>query len=319
MDIHFRNFKSFKKITLVILALIFTGCSRPAGSCPSFNPVDLVDTEVYSQDKNLPFRFPLDNFNALFEPFMTHFAEYGITTRGKEYHAAEDTRLPAGTPVYSMADGEVSYSGTMGGYGWLIIVDHPQANLYSLYGHLSPSRWRIEPGMVEKGDLIGYLGDSDENGGSAEQPLITHLHFGVRAGQRADYPGRGEWRWMAGWIAACPKDLNWMQPSMIITNQQIPMGGFPNNPGSFFSMWGVEIVLGLFYLIGGISVLVFTIKRDKPFILLLSGLVLLIVGWFFSTDMWRVSYLLFGMSVILFAVGIVFLVRRFYRSSQTQS
>jgi hypothetical protein len=41
--------------------------------------------------------------------------------------------------------------------------------------------------------MISYLGDPDENGGSAEHPLRTHLHFGVRVGQRADYPGDG-WR-----------------------------------------------------------------------------------------------------------------------------
>ena len=41
--------------------------------------------------------------------------------------------------------------------------------------------------------------------GAAEHPLDPHLHFGLRAGQRADYPQRGEWRWMAGWIRLCPR------------------------------------------------------------------------------------------------------------------
>ena len=71
--------------------------------------------------------------------------------------------MPAGTPVYAVADGEISFSGPMGGYGWLIIIDHPQANLYSLYGHLSPGRWRMESGTVEKGEMIamksaGFVG-----------------------------------------------------------------------------------------------------------------------------------------------------------------
>ena len=118
--------------------------------------------------------------------------------RGPEYHAAEDYLRPAGTPVYAIADGDLSFSGPMGGYGWLIIIDHPQFNLYSLYGHLSPSRWAHETGPVAKGELIGYLGDDDENGGSAENPLRPHLHLGLRAGQRQDYPGNGQWRWMAG-------------------------------------------------------------------------------------------------------------------------
>ncbi|MFC2079145.1 M23 family metallopeptidase [Candidatus Bipolaricaulota bacterium] len=68
---------------------------------------------------------------------------YRLGPRG-EYHAAEDYHLPAGTPVYSMADGVASYSGTKEGYGWLIILDHPPANLY---GHLSPSRRRIHSAL----------------------------------------------------------------------------------------------------------------------------------------------------------------------------
>ena len=104
----------------------------------------------------------------------------------------------------------------------LIIIDHPQANLYSLCGHLSPSRWYIESGvLVEKGQLIAYLGDSDENGGSSEQPLTPHLHFGIRAGQRADYSSMGEWRWQAGWLNYCPQDLGWLQPSLITVNQEL--------------------------------------------------------------------------------------------------
>lgn len=47
---------------------------------------------------------------------------------------------------------------------------------------------------MEKGELMGYLGDPDENGGSAENPLRTRLQLGVRVGQRSHYPGNGLWR-----------------------------------------------------------------------------------------------------------------------------
>jgi len=191
---------------------------------------------MFARDDNLPFQFPLDS-RVYAAPFSTGFAAYGKINRGGspsyEYHAAEDSLQPAGAPVYAMADGNISFSGPMGGYGWLIIIDHPQANLYSLYGHLSPSRWRKESGTVEKGELIAYLGDSDENGGSAERPLRPHLHFGVRAGQRADYPGMGQWRWQAGWIKLCPQHLGWLQPSIIITDQDVPVGGFPDQAAGF--------------------------------------------------------------------------------------
>ncbi len=137
----------------------------------------------------------------------------------RQFHAAEDYKGPAGTPVYAMADGHISFSGTAGGYGWLILIDHPQANLYSLYGHLSPSRWKLESGTeVKRGDLIAYLGDSDENGGSKEQPVQTHLHFGIRSGQTADYPPKASGAsWPGGsgfvrriWAGCSPR---WSSPA----------------------------------------------------------------------------------------------------------
>jgi murein DD-endopeptidase MepM/ murein hydrolase activator NlpD len=197
----------------------------------------------------------------------------------------------------------------MGGYGWLVIIDHPHANIYSLYGHLSPSRWRLDSGPVEKGDLIGYLGDSDENGGSVEQPLRSHLHFGIRAGQRSDYPGLGEWRWQAGWIKPCPQDLGWLQPAQIITSQEIPPGGFPEPKGNFIEKWGVEFVLCSIYLVGAVCAFVFTVKRKKPTFSAIYGGLLLVTGWILLNKGSGMSYVLFSVAVILLVFAIFQYVR----------
>ncbi|MFO7742825.1 MAG: M23 family metallopeptidase [Anaerolineae bacterium] len=240
--------KSQMMIGSMFLVALLAGCAQPSDACASPVPVDLSDPETHALDDDLPFRFPLDDHTVHLsaEPFYCPFAAPGWAKRGpfvhRENHAAEDTLRPAGTPVYAMADGEVSFSGPMGGYGWLVIVDHQEANLYSLYGHLSPSRWQIEPGPVAKADLIGYLGDPDENGGSAENPLRTHLHFGVRLGQRADYPSNGAWRWQAGWIRRCPQDVGWLQPSLVITEQEVSSGGFPGPAGGFLVRWWIELL-----------------------------------------------------------------------------
>jgi len=204
--------------------------------------VPRVDTESENPaPTEVLFRLPLDT--VVNPAHDADFREHGGLYPDVEYHAAEDYHASAGTPVYAMADGEVSFAGAMGGYGWLVIVDHPWANLYSLYGHLSPSRWSIDPGSVSKGDLLGYLGDEWENGGSREHPLRTHLHLGVRAGQRTDYPARGEWRWMAGWIKPCPSDLGWLQPSGIIAAQAVPEGGYPAPEGNLLERWSVELII----------------------------------------------------------------------------
>ena len=296
---------------LMVLTILFVSCTSSAESCPPAAPMDLSSADQYTQDADVPFRFPLDDLNTYFKVDAALFADYWMISRGFEYHAAEDIHKPAGTPVYAMADGRISFSGPMEGYGWLIIIDHPQANLYSLYGHLSPSRWRLESGQVNKGDLIAYLGDSDENGGSRENPLRTHLHLGVRAGQRSDYPRGGEWRWMAGWIKPCPQDLDWLQPSAVINSQEIPGGGFQPPESPFFEKWAVEILLSGFYLIGSISMIIFGTRTDKPYLLLLSGGVLLAAGIYFSSTGWKMSGLLFGLAIFLAVSGIYLLFRRY--------
>jgi len=192
---------------------------------------------AYAENDDLPFQFPLDELGNVIYPPAAIFCSHGCNRDEYEYHAAEDYFLPAGSPVYAFAEGVISFSGPMGGYGWLIIIDHPQVNMYSLYVHLSPSRWLLEPGPVEKGDLIAYLGDADENGGSTENPLRPHLHFGIRVGQQKDYPGMGEWRWQAGWIKPCPKDLGWINPSLVITNQDIDFSENYKPTAGFFARW----------------------------------------------------------------------------------
>lgn len=233
-------------------------------------------------------------------PSISDCYEFSI----RQYHAAEDYPRPAGTPVYAMADGRVSFSGRAGGYGWLILVDHPQASLYSLYGHLSPSRWKLkEVTQVRRGDLIAYLGDPDENGGSAESPLEPHLHFGVRAGQTADYPGRGEWRYMAGWIRLCPQNLGWLQPSLVITSQEIPPGGYPQPEVPFLTRWGLELLITSLYTLGGAGFLAWAVKKKLRFMLLLPGLLVSAAGVVFHGNHMTSTFVLLAIGVAMLAVG----------------
>jgi hypothetical protein len=307
-------------ISLSILVLLLAACASYPETCPSSTPVGLTEAAEITADGSLPFRFTLDESSideTLFygwfavsnecTPDITDCYEYPV----RQYHAAEDYKRPAGTPVYAMTDGRVSYSGPAGGYGWLIIIDHPQANLYSLYGHLSPSRWKLVRGTpVKRGDLIAYLGDPDENGGSAEQPLEPHLHFGVRAGQQADYPGRGEWRFMAGWTRSCPQDLGWLQPSAVITSQEIPPGGYPQPAMGFLVRWGSELLVTGIYTIGGAGMLFFAIRRKLRLMMLLPGLFLIAAGIVFHNNGIASTYGLLAIGICMVAFGIWRYIRR---------
>lgn len=281
------------------MILLLTGCSQTAQSCPQQEQADLSEVLSFAEDDQLKFRFPLEELGNVVHPAAAIFCTYGCNRSECQYHAAEDYHLPAGTSVYAIADGDISFSGRMGGYGWLIIIDHPQAYIYSLYGHLSPSRWRLESGSVQKGDLIAYLGDPDENGGSAENPLRPHLHFGIRAGQRTDYPGMGEWRWMAGWIKPCPQDLGWLNPSEFITSQEIPSSGFAAAKVGLFEQWGVELALVSVYVVGGTCMLIFAIKKKNFVIPLISGGLMIAAGWIFSSKGTRINYVLYSLAALL--------------------
>ena len=265
----------------ILLILLLAGCAQSPESCPPHPPADLSGAIAFAGDDQLPFRFPLDELGNDVRPYPAIFCTSGGSGSAREYHAAEDYHLPAGTPVYAMADGNISFSGPMGGYGWLIIIDHPQANLYSLYGHLSPSRWRKESGTVEKGELIAYLGDPDENGGSPEQ--------------------------------------GWLQPSAIITGQDIPVGGFPEPAAGFVAKWGLELLFTGVYLFGGACMLVFAIRKNEPFLLALSGVMLIAAGWILHNKGTKTSYALFAMAVLFSAIGIYKLIRRPTKMPRTQS
>lgn len=151
------------------------------------------------------FQYPLDDY----------FPQIPVTSKqppdGERFHTCEDSFAPAGTPVYAAGDGVIRFSGRAKGYGGLVIIDHPELNVYSLYGHLSPSKWKKEPGEVTKGELIGYLGEAAET-----YTMYPHIHFGIRTGQKADYPGWGNRRWMAGYTSCPPASVGWFHPSEII-------------------------------------------------------------------------------------------------------
>ena len=304
--------KNGGKLSWLIAALFISflcfGCTPTAESCPRHVGQNLEKAEAYAAESQYPYQFPIADYKLLTRPipFMTNFADFGRTHRGPEYHAAEDIFNPAGTPVYAMADGRVSYSGRMDGYGWLVIIDHPQADLYSLYGHLSPSRWEIENRTeVVKGQLIGYLGDDFENGGTEEEPLIEHLHFGVRVGQRTDYSGLDEWRWMGGWIAPCPQDAGWLQPSLVITSQDLEIGQTATLAVNWFTLWRMELLLAGVYFVAAGSMAVSNIKKDKPVIIMLSGGFLLIVSIVFSQKLILLPAVSLGLGVVILLLGIV--------------
>ena len=73
------------------------------------------------------------------QPVMGHItSRYGVVERSVRNHAhgGLDIAAPYGTKIKASADGVISYSGWMSGYGNLIIIDH-ENGVQSYYGHCS--------------------------------------------------------------------------------------------------------------------------------------------------------------------------------------
>ena len=94
-------------------------------------------------------------------------------------HEGQDLAGDYGSPVYTTADGTVTYAGWESGYGRLIKVQHA-FGIETRYGHLS--QIRVEVGQkVSRGDRIGDMGNSGRSTG-------THLHYEVRLSGSAVNP-----------------------------------------------------------------------------------------------------------------------------------
>lgn len=86
-------------------------------------------------------------------------------------HKGIDISAPNGTPIKAAAEGKVTYSGSMGGYGNLIILTH-ENNIQTYYAHCS--RLYVSVGEeVEAGDTIASVGSTGYSTGN-------HLHFEIR-------------------------------------------------------------------------------------------------------------------------------------------
>ncbi len=97
----------------------------------------------------------------------------GVISQGfRAGHRAIDIAAPIGTPVYAADNGIVLSSGyARDGYGGRVIIDH-QIDYVTLYAHLSQALVQ-EGDVVQKGQLIGYVGSTGNSTG-------PHIHFELR-------------------------------------------------------------------------------------------------------------------------------------------
>ncbi|HEY3375312.1 MAG TPA: M23 family metallopeptidase [Candidatus Aquicultor sp.] len=86
-------------------------------------------------------------------------------------HAGLDPGAVSGTRVVAAQSGTIAFSGWLGGYGYMVIINHGNG-ITSLYGHNSSLTVHAIQ-YVNQGQVISYSGST----GLATGP---HLHFEIR-------------------------------------------------------------------------------------------------------------------------------------------
>ncbi len=117
-------------------------------SFPSISPVDPQESWLSS------------SFGVRISPF----------TNRKQFHPGVDIAGSKGTPIMAPARGKVTFAGKNGSLGLSIEIQH-DSSLKTIYGHLLKTE--VKKGQqVQRGQVIGYMGDSGRSTG-------YHLHYQI--------------------------------------------------------------------------------------------------------------------------------------------
>lgn len=141
-----------------------------------------------------------------------HSTLFSKQKKQRNTHLGVDFWIEENTPILVPFSGKIhslANNNNPGDYGPTIILEHNIKNekIYSLYGHLSiKSLNDLCVGQdINKGDIIGEIGDASVNGGYA-----PHLHFQLMKdiqNYMGDYPGVAAEDELAFYSENCPNPL----------------------------------------------------------------------------------------------------------------
>ena len=135
---------------------------------PEKSPKDAKQKEPPVKSVNRAYRWPV--MGRINSPFG--WRQHPITRR-RDFHTGIDIKADRGTVVRGAREGKVVYSGWMGGYGKVLVVEHTNGQS-TLYAHCS-ELLAGKGASVSQGQNIARVGTT----GRATGP---HLHFEVRSG-----------------------------------------------------------------------------------------------------------------------------------------
>ncbi len=114
-----------------------------------------------------PSIWPLESQGYISSPFGPRTSPFNGR---RQMHTGVDIASPQGTPILAAAEGIVTFSGRMAGYGQVVVVTHG-FDFKTFYGHNHQNKVR-KGQHVKRGQVVGTVGNSGYSTGS-------HLHYEV--------------------------------------------------------------------------------------------------------------------------------------------
>lgn len=173
-------------IVIIIFTIIISICFIPTISSEEIgNEIEKGEKIFYS---NTNYAWPIPGYTRISSYFGKRNAP---TTGASTYHKGVDIPAPEGTKLIAICDGEITFTGFLGGGGYTITLTNEEGIKIS-YCHVSPN-YIVEKGQkIEQGQIIGKVGPKyvygvegntyKDSTGKPTNGATTgcHLHLGFR-------------------------------------------------------------------------------------------------------------------------------------------
>lgn len=146
-------------VAIIVFLVIFISCfftpfiSSGVGLDYDLNVIE--NMEISSSG----FMWPIPGYTKI----TSYFGKRQSPTQGaSSYHKGIDIGAPEGTKLISVIDGQITYTGFLGGGGYTITLS--KDNMKITYCHVSPT-YIVEEGQeVIQGQVIGFVGPKNVYG-----------------------------------------------------------------------------------------------------------------------------------------------------------
>lgn len=151
---------------------------------------EIIDESQLIFYGNTNFAWPIPGYTRI----SSHFGKRNAPTGGAStYHKGVDIPAPEGTNLIATCDGEITFTGFLGGGGYTITLTNSDKIKIS-YCHVSPNYIVSKGDLIKQGQIIGQVGPKyvygvvgnnySDSSGKPTNGATTgcHLHIGFRIG-----------------------------------------------------------------------------------------------------------------------------------------